>query len=110
MPSNRPPHKGPNAGPASVAEDGKGTPMMSGLALLAVLVLAAEPTLETTDLFEAGTNGYEIYRIPGLVATPKGTLLAYCEARKTAGGDWGQIDIFLRRSPDGGKTWEPARK
>src|SRR3954465_6392863 len=64
---------------------------------------------EKTDLFEANTGGYAHYRIPGIVATPKGTLLAYCEARKSARGDWGTIDVFLRRSTDGGKTWEPAR-
>ena len=70
----------------------------------------AEPFLEKTDLFEAGKDGYALYRIPGLVVTAKGTLLAYCEARKSARGDWGTIDILLRRSTDGGKTWEPPRK
>ncbi len=71
---------------------------------------AAEPLLEKADLFEAGKDGYALYRIPGLVVTKQGTLLAYCEARKRAGGDWGTIDILLRRSTDGGKTWEAARK
>jgi len=32
-------------------------------------------------------------------------VLAYCEARKSDKGDWGTIDILLRRSTDGGKTW-----
>src|SRR3954469_12480815 len=71
---------------------------------------AARPMPVKTDLFEANTGGYAHYRIPGIVATPKGTLLAYCEARKSARGDWGIIDVFLRRSTDGGKTWDPARK
>ena len=71
---------------------------------------AAEPLPEKTDLFEANTGGYAHYRIPGIVVTSKGTLLAYCEARKSTRGDWGTIDVFLRRSTDGGKTWEPARK
>jgi sialidase-1 len=62
------------------------------------------------DLFEAGAGGYALYRIPGLVSTKAGMLLAYCEARRTAAGDWGAIDVLLRRSPDGGTTWEPARK
>jgi len=73
-------------------------------------VRAAEPGLHKTDLFEAGKEGYALYRIPGIVATAKGTLLAYCEARKSSGNDWDQIDILLRRSTDGGKTWEPRRK
>src|SRR5580692_140344 len=66
---------------------------------------AAEPFLEKVDLFAAGKDGYVLYRIPGLVVTTKGTLLAYCEARKFRGSDWDAIDILLRRSTDGGKTW-----
>ena len=72
--------------------------------------LAGEPRLSKSDLFEANTGGYAHYRIPGLVVTPKGTLLAYCEARKGTKSDWGTIDVFLRRGTDGGRTWEPPRK
>ena len=43
-----------------------------------------------------------------IVVTAKGTLLAYCEARKGGRGDWGTIDVMLRRSSDGGKTWQAA--
>lgn len=56
-------------------------------------------------LFEANKDGYYIFRIPSLVASPKGTLLAFCSARKGKGGDWDPIDIVCRRSMDGGKTW-----
>src|SRR3954447_3961267 len=80
------------------------------LAVAAPSIRAAEPLLEKIDLFEAGKDGYALYRIPGIVVTPKGTVLAYCEARKTAKGDWGTIDIMLRRSTDGGKTWAPRRQ
>jgi sialidase-1 len=66
---------------------------------------AQEHEVTKLDLFTAGEGGYETYRIPGLIATPQGTLLAYCEARKSARGDWGQIDLLSRRSTDGGKTW-----
>jgi sialidase-1 len=61
--------------------------------------------LKTIDLFHSGTGGYALYRIPGLVVTSKGTLLAYSEARKSERGDWGPIDIVLRRSIDGGSSW-----
>ena len=44
--------------------------------------------LEKQTLFEANSGGYAIYRIPGIVATDKGTLIAYCEARKTGTSDW----------------------
>jgi sialidase-1 len=64
---------------------------------------------EKIDLFHADTGGHKSYRIPGIVVTKTGVVLAYCEARKTT-SDWATIDILLRRSTDGGKTWsEPAK-
>ena len=77
--------------------------------LLAVSVLsAAEPFLEKQDLFTIGDNpDFNIYHIPGVVVTAKGTVLAWCEARKRPAGvsDWDDIRILLRRSTDDGKTW-----
>lgn len=75
-----------------------------------VSLVTAAPLLEKTDLFEAETTGYAIYRIPGIVATPRGTVLAYCEARRSGKSDWDTIDILMRRSTDGGRNFEPARK
>jgi sialidase-1 len=68
-------------------------------------VRAAEPMLEKSDMYMAGEDGYESFRIPVLLATPGSSLLAMCEARSYARGDWVSIDILLRRSTDGGKTW-----
>ena len=80
------------------------------LILAATLQLsAAGPLLEKSDVFPAGSNGIARYRIPGLVVTHKGTVLAYAEARKNGSSDWGEIEIHLRRSTDGGKTWEPGK-
>ncbi len=78
--------------------------------ILATSITAAEPMLEKADLFESGKDGYALYRIPGIVVTAKGTVLAYCEARKSDKGDWGTIDILLRRSTDGGKTLASGRR
>lgn len=72
-------------------------------------ISAAEPLLENTDVFPAGMNGIARYRIPGIVVSAKGTVLAYSEARKNISSDWGEIEIHLRRSTDGGKTWEAAK-
>ena len=77
--------------------------------LLGAPARAAEDVVKT-DLFGAGEGGYALYRIPGVVVTAKGTVLAYCEARKNSASDWGQIDVMMRRSADGGRTWGPARK
>jgi sialidase-1 len=65
--------------------------------------------LDTQDLFIGGQGGYRNYRIPGLVVTAKGTVLAYAEARRGSQTDWGVIDIMLRRSTDRGKTWSEPK-
>jgi sialidase-1 len=70
----------------------------------------AAPHLERTAVFPAKSNGIARHRIPGVVVTPKGTVLAYCEARKNNSSDWGEIEIHLRRSTDGGRTWDPPRQ
>ncbi len=62
----------------------------------------------TSDIFQAGQDGYHVCRVPGLLVTAAGTVLATTEARRGHGGDWDANDILLRRSPDGGQTWEPA--
>ncbi|MCA9194185.1 MAG: exo-alpha-sialidase [Planctomycetales bacterium] len=76
---------------------------------MAVFV-TAEETLQTVDVFPAGMQNVALYRIPGLVCTQKGTLLAYSEARLNGRSDWGEIEIHLRRSEDGGLTWGPSLK
>ena len=67
---------------------------------------AGEPEAQV-DVFVSGADGYHTYRIPALLATPKGTLLAFCEGRKAGRSDHGDIDLVLRRSSDNGKTWGP---
>jgi len=66
---------------------------------------AAPPAIEQVAVWRAGDNGYHSYRIPALLATRKGTLLAFCEARKNSRSDTGDIDLVLKRSEDQGKTW-----
>jgi len=77
--------------------------------LLAVPVRAGEPRLAKSDLFAAGEGGHKLYRIPGIVVTAKGSILAYCEARKHTGLDWDDSEILLRRSTDGGQTWSEPK-
>ena len=48
---------------------------------------------------------YTDFRIPGLVVTESGTLLRYCECRRS-GSDWGDIDVKVDRSNDEGKSWQ----
>ena len=56
-------------------------------------------------LFSAGEEGYNSFRIPAIIRTPEGALLAFCEARKNSHKDHGDIDLVLKRSEDGGVSW-----
>ena len=62
-------------------------------------------TLKQTDVFVGGADGYPTYRIPALLVSKKGTLLAFCEGRKDGRADSGDIDLLLKRSADNGATW-----
>ena len=63
---------------------------------------------EQQNLFTSGEGGYVRYRIPAIVMTGKGTILTFCEARKFTGHDSDQIDLFVRRSTDGGRSFGPV--
>ncbi|HEV3607662.1 LPXTG-anchored neuraminidase NanA [Streptococcus pneumoniae] len=66
---------------------------------------------EKTDIFESGRNGnpnkdgINSYRIPALLKTDKGTLIAGADERRLHSSDWGDIGMVIRRSEDNGKTW-----
>ncbi|MES2595318.1 MAG: sialidase family protein [Verrucomicrobiota bacterium] len=82
------------------------------LSVLCGLLGAAEPFIEKQDLFIVGEDpAYQLYHIPGVVVTAKGSVLAWCEARKRAAGvsDWDDIRILLRRSTDDGRTWSAPK-
>ena len=64
---------------------------------------------DLNPLFASGQNGYHAYRIPALVKTSNGTLLAFAEGRKNSLADHGDIDLLLRRSKDNGQTWSPLQ-
>lgn len=69
----------------------------------------AAPLESPIEVFHSGTNGIKRYRIPGMVVSPRGTILAYAEARRDGSDDWGEIEIHLRRSTDSGKTWSASQ-
>ena len=56
-------------------------------------------------ILEKNGVGYHTYRIPGLVRTERGTLIAYYECRASL-SDWAQIDLKVVRSTDGGAHWD----
>jgi sialidase-1 len=56
-------------------------------------------------VFDSGTEGHKSYRIPAIIGLPDKELLAFCEGRVHGAGDFGDINIVMKRSSDGGKTW-----
>lgn len=66
---------------------------------------------EKEDVFEGGMHnqpnkdGIKSYRIPALLKTDKGTLIAGADERRLHSSDWGDIGMVIRRSEDNGKTW-----
>lgn len=78
-----------------------------GTVAIAVLLLIATTFAQTKDVpvFVSGTEGYKSFRIPAVIAIPNGDILAFCEGRVYGAGDFGDIDIVVKRSKDKGKTW-----
>jgi sialidase-1 len=67
----------------------------------------SDPKIEIVDVFTPTSDGleYKNYRIPALVVTKQGTLLAFAEGRRVA-SDHNKGPIVAKRSTDGGKSWQ----
>ncbi|QNL52022.1 exo-alpha-sialidase [Olivibacter sp. SDN3] len=78
---------------------------------LIILVVACSVSLlaqakeKDISVFVSGQEGYKSFRIPAMIKAPDGSLLAFCEGRVEHAGDFGDIDIVMKRSTDGGKSW-----
>lgn len=79
----------------------------AGLALVGLSPACAE--ISSTVVYESGTEGYHTFRIPSILRAANGDLLAFAEGRKSSRSDTGDIDLLLKRSSDGGKTWGPLQ-
>lgn len=78
---------------------------ISTLLFLAVITLRL--TAQTSgihDLFKNHKDGYNVFRIPSVIVTGSGKVLAFCEGRKSL-MDNGDIDLVMKSSADNGKTW-----
>ena len=74
---------------------------------LFVLLLSLPLWAQKSDVpvFISGNDGHKSYRIPAIIQTPGGDLLAFAEGRFNGSDDFGNIDIVMKRSTDHGKTW-----
>ena len=76
---------------------------------LCFCILQSAFSQQLNFIYKAAENGYSCFRIPAMVTTTKGTVLAFAEARKNNCGDAGDIDLVVKRSIDNGKTWSPLQ-
>jgi sialidase-1 len=77
--------------------------------LSAFIIAAISRSPAFIDVFSKGDGGFVQIRIPSLVVTDRGTLLAFAEGRNTDRSDQGSNKILLRRSSNGGQTWQPIQ-
>lgn len=75
--------------------------------------LSGKVLSEGIVVFNSGINGEKNsegvgnYRIPALLTTDRGTIIAGADQRYEHQWDWGNIDMVVRRSEDKGKSWGP---
>lgn len=60
-------------------------------------------------IFKSGTEGYSTFRIPALVTTKSGKILAFAEGRVNSSSDTGNIDLVMKSSDDSGESWSPLK-
>ena len=73
--------------------------------IFSLLVPFVSHSNELKYIFKSGSEGYNTFRIPSIITTDSGVVLAFAEGRKNSSSDSGDIDLVLKRSIDGGKTW-----
>jgi sialidase-1 len=78
--------------------------------LAATAALAAAPVHTYRVLFEGGTDGYHSYRIPSIIKSTNGTLLAFVEGRMANASDYGNINVEYKMSTDNGSTWSALKE
>lgn len=79
--------------------------MKNGLALIVLLTFFLKIQAQV-PVYISGTEGHKSYRIPAIIKNWTGELLAFAEGRVQGSGDFGDINIVLKKSTDNGKTWE----
>lgn len=83
---------------------------LSALIFYGVLNLTAFGQMQSLDyLFKSGTEGYHTFRIPAIITTNEGNIIAFAEGRKNGSSDTGDIDLVMKKSRDNGKTWSELK-
>jgi sialidase-1 len=79
------------------------------LFLFPLSLFSQEKQFKGEPIFVSGTQGYSTFRIPAMVTTNSGKIVAFAEGRVNGSSDTGNIDLVMRSSDDGGKTWSPLK-
>ena len=79
------------------------------LFILGLWGIQSHAQMEDIPLFTNGQGAYACYRIPAIVASPQGTLLAFAEGRTSSCNDFGDVDILMTKSTDGGRNWSTPK-
>ncbi|NOR74760.1 MAG: exo-alpha-sialidase [Draconibacterium sp.] len=78
-----------------------------------VNLVAVKDTVQQNNkfnyIFKSGTENYSTFRIPAIVTTKSGKILAFAEGRVGGSSDTGDIDLVMKSSNDGGKTWNQLK-
>jgi len=82
--------------------------LIAGVVECQSAALSAQGLFANTELFVAGQDDYNTYRIPALICTKSGTVLAFTEGRKDTDKDGGPTDIVLKRSLGNASKSAPA--
>jgi sialidase-1 len=77
--------------------------------LVAIYSFVLAGAQEKVPVFRSGAEGHKSYRIPAILALPNNDLLAFCEGRVNGSGDFGDINIVMKRSTDRGNTWNELK-
>ena len=75
------------------------------IGLLPGVAAAQVSGFDQRTVFSAGDGGFHTFRIPALLPTGGGVLLAFAEGRRFGRGDSGAIDLVFKRSTDSGASW-----
>lgn len=68
------------------------------------------PVGQRVNVFNKGESGYFCLKIPYVLTTANGTILAFSEARTGGCGDYDPTTLVVKRSVDGGGSWGPLGK
>ncbi len=73
------------------------------------LFLSVSSMAQESIVFEKGENKYTCFRIPAIVKSPNGELIAFAEGRRNSCSDFGDVDLVYKISKDNGKFWGEMR-